>query len=215
MHHHSRPQAARSQPFMLKRLFCGQTLLWILFHQSLHKKDSITRYRTPPRSFHRILSLLDFLNLLSIWSKERHLPREQNVYNHTKAPHVALACIFFVLLEHLWGDVSERPAICFHLCACFPPCFTEAKVDQLEMAFISRDEHDVLQLQIAMDKLTSVHVVDRQQQLPSQMRSGAFVEPPNCFHAIEQLSTLEVLHCQLQAFVRFVNLVKVRNVWMV
>ena len=129
--------------------------------------------------------------LVVVIALERRLSRQHLVHQDAQRPPVNRA-IVHALLDDLWRDVVGGPAERACRCAVHDALLAHSKVCDLDVAL--RAEHDVVQLQVAVDDAGVVQVQERADDFAGVEAGARLVEAVRALHVEHQVSTVDVLH---------------------
>lgn len=151
-------------------------------------------------------------NFLSAAALEWEVTAHEHVEEDSERPYVALVVI--VSIEHFRSHVVRRSSNGLHLLVLLLP-LGKSEVDNFNF-IISRD-HDVLWLDIPMHNIDRMHVIQGSKQFLHIMRSHIFSEDLIFLlrNLLEELSSCDVLHNEVDVFFIDVSLVVSDDVWVV
>ena len=135
-----------------------------------------------------------------VWS----FARQQNVHDNSQAPHISFFIVFLVVenfRSHVkWSadDLAQLLALC--------ELSSSPKVYDLDNLILL--QANILWLQIPVDESFFVQVIHRSQYLKHDLSRVFLFEFGSLDNFIEQLSTLQQVHDQIEVDLIFVDLVQ-------
>lgn len=151
-------------------------------------------------------------NFLSATALEWEVTTHEHVKEDSERPNIALVIV--ISIEHFWSHVVRRSSNGLHLLVLLLP-LGKSEVDNFN--FIIRRDHDVLWLDIPMHNIERMHVVQGSKQFLHIMRGHIFSENLIFLlrNLLEEFSSCDVLHNEVDVFFIDVGLIVSHNVWVV
>mmetsp|Transcript_27287 Transcript_27287/g.70779 ORF Transcript_27287/g.70779 Transcript_27287/m.70779 type:complete len:431 (-) Transcript_27287:75-1367(-) len=196
------------QPGMLKGFGCRESCFAVTIQQPRDETACFFVDR-PPKTQAIMTDSMDNCLIVPLAAAgfpfEGRATNDEDVHNHTKAPHVAFVGVRSS--QQIRGRVQQGPARQIHLLARLRD-FREPEVDKLQFGIgIATGVQPILQFQVPVHHIVSVQIGDRMQHLQCSFLRFLFCEslPAAVDQPSVQLTPGAMLHDQTQSRAVFIH----------